>query len=408
MIFWLAGTALSAAVTTLLVMALIRHRDTPHEDAQREVEFYKSQLASVEDDLQQNRLSAVDAEQARREVSRRLLRAHERTTASCSSVGTASRLSTSLACILVILVFLPGSAALYWLIGNPNLPDLSLSERLRAAELAYATRPSQREIVAGRDLNSITTEADPELVRLVGELRTSLAAAEPDLEGLRMLVRSELSIGNFAAAIQAQRDILALLDGEARATDFSQMTDLLVIEAGGYVSPEAEAAIYQALARDPENPAARYYLGLMYAQTGRPDLTVNIWNRLIEDLPPTSPIAADLRLRLPAAAQAAGITNINLPPEPLPRPSSEDIAAAESMSVEDRAEFITGMVESLRNRLDEDGGSAIEWTMLINSQMTIGQYNAARMSYERALEVFADSPDDLQFIMESTDLDPAQ
>ena len=45
-----------------------------------------------------------------------------------------------------------------------------------------------------------------------------------------------------------------------------------ILAAGGYVSPEAEAALSRALALDPTDPAGRYYSALTLMQGGRPDL----------------------------------------------------------------------------------------------------------------------------------------
>ncbi len=100
--------------------------------------------------------------------------------------------------------------------------------------------------------------------------------------------------------------------------------------AGGYVSPEAEAALSEVLRREPSNGRARYYTGLLYAQTGRPDLAFRVWRPLLEDsgrgcalgAPDPRPdrrAGADGGRRLPAAPGHRGPAPV--PPIWLPLPT---------------------------------------------------------------------------------------
>ena len=62
--------------------------------------------------------------------------------------------------------------------------------------------------------------------------------------------------------------------------------DLVVI--GNVISrgnPEAEAVLSRALSLEPTNGTARYYMGLMLAQTGRPDTGFRIWDQLLREGP---------------------------------------------------------------------------------------------------------------------------
>ncbi len=399
MLFWLVGTALAATVAAALAAALIRGGGTLSADSRREIEFYKSQLAAIEAEKRRSQLSGSEAEQSRREVSRRLLRAHERTV-NARPAGPAPRLPTAIACAATIALLIPGAFAIHQRTGSPGMSDMPLKKRLDSAESARASRPSQAEAAGDRGDWLPGDSHDPELVQLVQDLREKLSGAAPDPEGLRILARGELSLGNTRGAIRVQERLIAALGSRASASDFSRLAALLVSEAGGYVSPEAETAVLQALALNEADATARYNLGLMFGQTGRPDLAVSIWSRLMKDLPEDSPISADLRRRLPAAAATAGMT-VALPPPRARAPVDEAVAAAESMNEAERAEFISGMVSGLRQRLNEEGGTAAEWSLLIHSLMVLGDTDAALRSFERATQIFADSPQDLRSIADS-------
>ena len=403
MLFWLAVIALSAAAAAVLVAALIRGGRRPSSDFRRDVEFYRSQLAEIEAERQRGQLSGKEAEISAREVSRRLLRAHDKADLE-PPAKEAPRLATALACTAVIAVLIPGALAIHWQIGEPGLEDMPLRERLEAAEWMRATRPSQQEAVGRRADWSPGGDSDAELLQLVASLRNSLSVENPDPQGLRLLVRSELSLGNRQGAIEAQRRLIARLGDSVSASEFSELADLLVSQTGGYVSPEAELAAMQALELDDSDVTARYYVGLMFGQTGRLDLAVSIWSRLLNDLTEDAPMYAFLRDWLPVTAEMAGM-NAALPPPRAPAPSEQALAAAQAMSDEERAEYISGMVSGLRQRLNEEGGTASDWTLLIHSLIVLGDTDAAAESFERAKQIFADSPQDLRSIAESTGIE---
>ena len=74
-------------------------------------------------------------------------------------------------------------------------------------------------------------------------------------------------------------------------------------------------------------------------------------------------------------------------------PSQGDIAAADDMSAEDRAEMIQGMVQRLSERLASQGGTAREWAQLIASHATLGQTREAEQALADALQAYPDGDD---------------
>jgi cytochrome c-type biogenesis protein CcmH len=175
---------------------------------------------------------------------------------------------------------------------------------------------------------------------------------------------------------------------------------LLVQAAGGYVSPEAEELLRDVLARDPENGAARYYVGLMMVQTGRPDVGLRYWDGLLRRGPADAPWIEPIQAQIPRVAEVAGVRY------EMPRigsssskgPDADAIAAAAEMDASERMEMIGGMVAGLSDRLAKEGGPPEDWGRLITSLAVLGEAEQALAIYENALVVFGEDPSALDII----------
>lgn len=390
MLFWILIFSLAGVVVVLLVLALLRQRGDSRTRSDYDIAVYRDQLAGVEQDLARGVLTSDVADRTRVEISRRILeadRAREAETAARAPLGWSYAMAG-----LVGLFLIGGSVAAYQRLGAPGYDDLPLKARLEASERLYATRPGQEvaELQAEAQMPP-APEIDAEFAGLMDRLRAALAERPDDTTGLQLLARNEASLGNFKAAHQAQARLLALLGDAATASAYADYADLLVIAAGGYVSPEAEAALTQAMQRDPQNGTARYYSGLMFAQTGRADLAFQIWNRLLQGSAPDDPWVPIVRDQIEEAAYRAGI-NYTLPPlagTGLSGPSAADMEAASEMSAQDRMDMIRGMVASLSERLATEGGTPAEWARLIGALGVLGETEQAQAILQEARAVFA-------------------
>ena len=173
--------------------------------------------------------------------------------------------------------------------------------------------------------------------------------------------------------------------------------------ANGFVSPEAEGALQKALELEPRNGPARYYTGLMYAQSGRPDLAFRIWRPLLAESLPNAPWVPPIRAQIEEVAQAAGIRYTPpaasaAPFAPGRGPSAEDVEAASEMTPEERQEMIRGMVDGLAERLADEGGPPEDWARLINALGVLGDRDRAAAIWTEAQTSFADNPQGLATI----------
>lgn len=396
MVFWLYTAALVALIGGLLAVAVRRGPGVAGETAQFDVQVYKDQLTEVERDLARGTLDAESAERTRTEIARRILAADAN--AQTSPAAKPNRTRSNLALAFAALILL-GSFGVYTWLGAPGYGDMALERRISLADELRAQRPSQA--IAEDNLPAPTEPLEApssDYADLVTQLRGVVAERPNDAQGLRLLAISERSLGNFSQAHQAFARYLALQGPRVSAEDQATYADMLVLAAGGFVSPEAETALRSALDADPNHPTALYYWGLMMSQTGRPDQAFRIWDGLLRQGPPDAPWIPPIQAQIDEMALRAGIRYTQPPPGGLSGPSTDDMNAAAELSPSERLEMIEGMVAGLADRLANEGGPAPEWARLITSLGVLGRLQEARAVYDNALEAFAADPGGLDQI----------
>lgn len=393
-LFWGVALAMALAVSGLMVAALARGRGAVAED--HDLRVYRDQLKEVDRDLARGLIGEDEAARLRVEIGRRVLAADAAVqSATAGAAGPGRGLMAGLIAVVVLGV---GGGVYLWQ-GAPGYGDLPLALRLQQAEDRRATRPDQAaaEEQARADLPPAPLAGDPQHLELLDRLRTVMKERPNDLQGQELLARNEAMVGNYTAAAQAQAMVVALKGPVATADDLAMQAELMIMAAGGYVSPQAEGVLSAALEKDRTNGSARYYSGLMFLQTGRPDLAFRFWAPLWEGSNPDDPWVDALRAQLPDVAFMAGQHRYQMPDlrGPLPGPDAAAMQAAQDMSPEERQAMIRGMVDGLMDRLAREGGSAPEWARLIRALGVLGDMDRARAIHAEALTRFAGRDGDL-------------
>ena len=392
MVFWLTTGILTLAVAAILASALLRNRQTEVAPEKYDLNVYKDQLREIEQDAARGVIAADEAERLKTEVSRRILAIDAKMASGTHSEGGPRKIGMAAAGISGV-VLLGGAFALYSELGAPGYGDLSLKTRIDAAEQARLNRPSQADAESQLP-PSANPEASQEYSDLVQKLRGAVAERPNDLQGFMLLARSEAALGNFTAAYQAQERVISLKDDSATAEDYADLADMMVLAAGGYVSPEAERVLQAAFVRDEGNDVVAYYRGLLMAQTGRPDVALRIWDRLLRNSEATDPWVTPVLESIAEVAVRAGVTDYSPPAlanAPLRGPTQQDMESAANMTTEDRAQMIEGMVAQLAERLSTEGGSPEEWARLIGALAVLGRAEEAMKVYADGQEVFSDN-----------------
>lgn len=391
MTFWIICGAMSVLVVFWLARAILHHPVAYGVNpAEYDLRVYRDQLASVDRDVARGVLGAEDAERARTEISRRILAADAGPRTEAATTTTPQRGIIA----LVALGMVGGSLALYTWLGQPGYGDLALADRIAFAERMRENRPDQKTAVDSLPAFAPMADITDEFRTLMEQLRATVANRPADLQGNALLAENEARIGNFTAAAAAQERVLRIKGDTTEAQDITDYGELLVLAAGGYVSPEAEVAFRAALARDETEERARYYLGLMMVQTGRPDIGFRLWDALLRRGPEDAAWIAPILSQIEEVAHLAGV-NYTVPTigaGALRGPSVDDIEAASEMTSAERMEMIGGMVEGLSNRLATEGGPPQDWARLITSLAVMGDSDQALAIFNNAIEVFADNP----------------
>jgi cytochrome c-type biogenesis protein CcmH len=368
MSLWLILAAMTALALVIVLPPLTRRRDRETARLDHDVAVYRDQLAEIDRDLELGVLSPAEAEAARVEVQRRLLAAADGPAVAGAPTGPLRRIAA-----LVLAVVLPAGALLtYVAFGTPDAPD-----RLAALRLAPPTADSSAVELAQRIETLIRrAEAEPGDTAAWSELGAALVAAGRPADGA----------GAYATAIKL---------GASSATLHAVHGEALLLAAEGAVTPAAKDAFDTALAIDPAEPRARYYLGLGHYQAGRARQALDAWVALEREAPPGAPYLAVLDARITAVAAEAGIDIETLRRNPPPAAGGAETGAAvdvAAMSDDEREAMIASMVDRLADRLRDQPDDLDGWRRLARSYEVLGRTADARDAMSQAAGLAPDDP----------------
>ncbi|MFZ1773464.1 MAG: c-type cytochrome biogenesis protein CcmI [Rhizobiaceae bacterium] len=349
MTFWILAAVLTSAALLAVLLPYLRADAGVEKTDSHDLEVYADQLAEVDRDVARGILGAADGEEARAEISRRILKAAKEAQLPASS----SRMSAGLAMAAILAVPLVAWGG-YGLIGSPDMPAQPLAARLQKD-------PAQASVD-----------------ELVARAEAHLAANPADGKGWDVLAPIYMRVGKSAEAVAAYAKAIELVG--ANGSREAGLGEAIAARDGGLISADSLAAFERALALEPANPKAAFFIAVSKAQNGRMDEAVAGLKALSASQPADSPwkITAEEALRQASAA----------PAEPAaPGPAAADIEAAQSMTPEDRTAMIETMVARLDEKLRASPGDVEGWKRLIRSYGILNKPDAARDALKRAMAV---------------------
>jgi cytochrome c-type biogenesis protein CcmH len=392
---WILGALACFIFIGLIARSIVTPRDLDSGVASKDLLIYKDQLVEVEKDLEKGVLSKSESDAARIEVSRRILLADKRSKLEKQTVSI-SQNHNKLITFIILIFILAGSFSIYSFLGNPSLPDMPLQARLAEIKENRSQRISQEE--AELLVPDEIIEAPSDYLALVSKLRIAMKERPNDIQGLRLLALHEFRLGKYRSARKAHLKIINVLGETATAKDLIDFAEVMIVATNGYVSPEAEFILRRGLEMKPNDGRARYYSGLSMAQSGRPDVTLRLWENLLDEGPDDAPWIPLIKEQIVDVARLIGV---NLAQDQLPGPTSEQINSAETMSDVDRKEMIQGMVSSLSNRLANEGGTVNEWARLIRALGVLGETANASKIWIEAQTIFERNSSDIEILREA-------
>lgn len=347
MLIWIIFAAMTGAAVMAVLWPLGRRAPALFADAAGATALYRAQVAEIDRDLGRKLIGASEAEAAKAEAARRLLRAtaEESEPAGESEPSLRRRRAASaiaLSCVPLLALLIYGAY------GSPTIPDQPLAARMKA-------NPAQ----------------DFEMA--LARIEAHLAANPTDGKGWSVLAPVYLRQGRFDDAAKAFANAIRY-DG-ATADRLAGQAEAQVLAAGGVVTAAARESLAAALKLEPANPRARFFMAIAQEQDGQVPAAIAALKALLADAPAGAPWAGAVRSRL---ERLEG------------RPSTAETIAG--LPEADRTTAIRGMVGSLAARLAEGGGSLAEWSRLIRSQAVLGEREAALKSLSTARERLGSDP----------------
>lgn len=366
MLFWVIAAILTLGASLAVLLPLTSGGNGASTSSDHDLEVYRDQLAELERDAARGLIQPAEAEEARAEIARRILRLRDVGQADAPKSRQPSRAIRLVATSAVLVVPLL-SWSLYSQLGSPDLPSQPLAERL-------AKNP-----------------ADSSVDELVARAEAHLAANPSDGRGWDVLAPIYLRLQRFSDAVTAYRNAIRL-DGDTSARE-AGLGEAIANAAGGIVSADAQSAFEQALKLDPANPKASFYLAMALAQEGRIPEATAAWQKMLGLLPQDSPWRGAVQQALAEAANRSVASG-----EPAKGPDAAAVDAASSMPPQDRQAMIDTMVAGLDEKLRQNPRDTEGWMQLIRSYVVLGKADQARDALHRGIAVFgADSEEAKKF-----------
>ncbi len=344
MVIWIILLLMTAAAVMAVLWPLSRHRAVSAQQLDPDTQFYREQIAEIERDRERGVLLDSEAEAAKAEAGRRLLRATGMTADTYAALGEPAlrrrRAASTLALSMIPILAL----ALYGAYGSPHL---------------MANPPEQQAQQPGGNLDLMTA---------VAQIEGHLAKNPQDGRGWEVVAPVYFRMGRIDDAVKAYEAALRYLGPSPER--LSNYGETMVLAKDGLVSSQAQAAFEQAVQMDANAFKARYYLAVAAEQDGRRDKAKQAYTELLALSPEGAPWADAVKQRL----ASLGV---------------EQPVAGQGEAPQIGAEDIARMVSGLAERIEAQGGSPEEWARLIRSYTVLGQRDKAMAVAARARQALA-------------------
>jgi cytochrome c-type biogenesis protein CcmH len=224
----------------------------------------------------------------------------------------------------------------------------------------------------------------------IGVLREQLRQDPDNDRGWFLLGMTYRNGEHFAEAAQAFRRAAELAP---RNADYAAYQGEALLLAGGDTPPpEAERLFRRALALQPGNPQARYYLATLRDMGGDHRGAVDDLVALLRAAPADAPWEAQVRGAVTSIAREHHIDLAGRLPAPataaIPGPTPEQMAAAGAIPPSQQDQMVQSMVDGLAARLRRNPRDADGWIRLMRSRMVLHDPNAAVAALRAALAAF--------------------
>ena len=281
LLFWLLSSLMVLAALALLVPSLLRGRAARHEaPGDANVALYRERLEELDRERGRGEIDADRYAALRGDLERGLLADAGGRVAERAAVGPPSPWMAVAVAVAVPVV----SVAFYLWLGSPH---------------GVGSRAPPRDATA-------ETDPAPSVEAMVASLADRLANDPDNAEGWLLLARSQVLLERYDAALAGFRRAHALLgDQPALLADWAEAEAAV---DGNRFAASALGRLDRALELDPDHEKALWLGGFAAVQSGRADIAIARWERLLAIQPPDSreaSIVSELLARVRSIGDAA-------------------------------------------------------------------------------------------------------
>jgi cytochrome c-type biogenesis protein CcmH len=231
----------------------------------------------------------------------------------------------------------------------------------------------------------------------IGDLEQHARAAPGDAGAWQKLGFADFGEGHYAAAATAYARATA--SDPRNAVLWSSLGEARVMASESDPMPAAALdAFRKAIALDPKDPRARYFLAVQKDLQGDHKGAIADWLALLEDTPAGAPWDNDLQRTI---EQVGKINKIDVAPRlaaatasrpmapgvggaVMPGPTRQQLAAASSLPPDTQQAMAESMVARLAQDLKANPANLDGWIMLMRSYRTLGRDREAKAALAEA------------------------
>lgn len=244
--------------------------------------------------------------------------------------------------------------------------------------------------------------ATDDLPATIAGLEDRMRAQPDDGEGWQSLGSAYFAAQRYTDAAGAYARATRLMPD--RAGVWSALGEAQTL-ASNAVDPIAHQAFAKALAIDPKDSRARYFLAVEKDVRGDHKAAVDDWIALLRDAPPGAPWAQsvhdlvvrvadqyriDVKGRLPDVAPAPALADgDDVARAAIPGPTSDQMSDAARLTPGEQNEMARGMVDRLAQRLAAQPDDFDGWVRLMRARMVLGDASGAGEALAGARRAFA-------------------
>jgi cytochrome c-type biogenesis protein CcmH len=238
-------------------------------------------------------------------------------------------------------------------------------------------------------------------------LQQATQAKPDDPDAWAKLGMAHYDNGDYPEAVTALEQATALAPTRSNLWSLLGETRIYASAHEPMPTPAVEA-FQKALAIDPTDPVARYFMAVRRDLAKDHKGAIADMLALLHDTPPGAPWESNLRRTIEQIGQinhidvAARLAATQQPPATapadvaLPGPTQDQIRDAARLSPSDQDSMARGMVESLEGKLKADPKNVAGWIMLMRSRMNLGEPAKASAAYSAAVAANPEAKDQIE------------